>query len=78
MSLSEYKDIFGKPNTGLHKYRVANIAVVDVVFTVLGAYAISSFFNFSFIIVLIVLLISGIYLHHLFGVKTTVDKLIFD
>lgn len=35
--LSKYKDIFGKPMTGLHKYRIFDIAVVDVAATILGA-----------------------------------------
>ena len=33
----KYKDILGKPKTGLHSYRVFNVAIVDVLFTVLLA-----------------------------------------
>ena len=33
----KYKDSLGKPKTGLHRYRVFNIAIVDVIFTILFA-----------------------------------------
>ena len=33
----KYKDIFGKPKTGLHSYRIFNIAVVDFLLTILLA-----------------------------------------
>lgn len=39
MSLCQYRDIFGKPGTGAHRYRVLNTAVVDVALTVALAYA---------------------------------------
>ena len=34
------KDIFGKVGKGLHSYRIANIAIVDVLLTVILAYII--------------------------------------
>ena len=33
----KYKDSLGKPKTGLHRYRVFNIAIADVIFTILFA-----------------------------------------
>jgi hypothetical protein len=30
--------IHGKPGEGVHSYRIANIAVVDVLFTVISAF----------------------------------------
>ena len=73
----KYKDIFGKPNTGLHSYRLFNIAIIDLLFTILGAYLITSFFNFSFFKTFLILFILGIILHRLFCVRTTIDKLLF-
>jgi len=32
---AKYKDIFGKPGTGAHSYRILNIAVVVVFLTVI-------------------------------------------
>lgn len=70
-------DIFGKPGEGVHSYRLFNIAIVDVIFTVIGAYLISEFINKSFLITLLVLFIIGIVLHRFFNVKTTIDKILF-
>jgi len=75
--LRKYKDVFGKPNTGIHKYRFLNVAVADVLLTILAAYGISRFFNFPFLITLGLLFLLGIILHRIFSVRTTVDKLVF-
>ena len=76
--LCAYRDIFGKVGEGAHSYRVANIAIVDVIFTVLGAFLIHYFFPaYHTGYILIVLFLLGIVLHRLFCVKTTVDRLIF-
>ena len=79
MNLCEYKDIFGKPNEGLHSYRIPiiNVAFVDVLLTVLVGYAISYYFKYSFEIILICLFILAIVLHRLFCVRTTIDKFLF-
>jgi hypothetical protein len=37
MTLCKYKDIFGKPGTGVHAHRVFGLASVDVALTVLLA-----------------------------------------
>ena len=66
MVLCEYSDIFGKPNQGVHSIRIFDIAIVDVLLTVLIAYMISIYFNKSFIIILLVFFICGIILHKLF------------
>ena len=74
----KYKDIFGKVGEGAHSYRIFNIAIVDVLFTVLGAFAIHFFLpQYSVIYILLILFITGIVLHHVFCVRTTIDKLIF-
>ena len=44
-SLCPYKYIFGEPNTGVHKYRILDIAIVDVFSTILVSYIISEYFN---------------------------------
>ena len=77
MSLCKYKDIFGKPSEGAHSYRIANVAVVDVGVTVIGAYLIAKLFKWNFLKTLLVLFILGIIAHKVFCVKTTVDKAIF-
>lgn len=74
---AKYKDIFGKPGTGAHSYRVLNIAIVDVVFTILGAILIWWFSGYPLHWVLLALFILGIVAHRLFCVNTTINKLIF-
>jgi hypothetical protein len=77
VSLCPYKYIFGKPGEGVHSYRIFDIAVVDVVCTIILAYGISKYFDYNFKLVLLILFLLGIILHHLFCVRTTVDKLLF-
>jgi hypothetical protein len=75
--LCKYKDIFGIPGEGLHKYRIFNIAIVDVSLTIIISLLFSYIFNINFILTLIIFFLLGIILHRIFCVKTTVDKLLF-
>jgi uncharacterized membrane protein len=78
MSFCKYKDIFGKPNEGVHSYRLFNIAIVDLVFTIIGAYLLSLYFtNYNFFTILFILLVLALLLHKLFCVDTTVTVAIF-
>jgi hypothetical protein len=77
-TLCYYKDIFGAPNQGTHSYRIFNIAIVDLVFTIFGGYLISLFFKINFIEITLVLLLLGIIFHRIFCVKTTINNLIFN
>ena len=75
----KYKDFFGEVNTGIHSYRVFNIAIMDVIFTFLAAFIIYLFMpQYNYLVILLFLFITGIILHHIFCVKTTIDKLLFD
>ena len=79
MMLCKYKDIFGKVDKGIHSYRIFNIAIVDVILTILGAFIIHLFTpSYNFYLILLLLFILGIILHRIFCVKTTIDKLLFD
>ncbi len=75
----KYKDILGKPKTGLHSYRVFNIAIMDVVFTFLFAKFIQTYImkETDYLLILFFSFILGIILHRIFCVRTTVDKLLF-
>ena len=35
MSLCQYKDLFGKPNEGIRRYRIANIAIFDTAIVII-------------------------------------------
>ena len=76
--LCQYKDILGKPGQGIHSYRIFNIAYIDVLFTIIGAYIIYLFLpKINYFIILILLFLLGIILHKIFCVRTTIDKFLF-
>lgn len=87
MSLCKYKNIFGKPNTGIHSIRIFNIAIFDVLSTILVGVLFHQFIIVQWLqmsssiklwMVLVFLFALGILLHKLFCVRTTVDKMLFD
>ncbi len=84
MVLCAYSDIFGKPNTGLHEFRLFNLALIDIIFTLIFAYVfyyiLNSIYGYqiNYFLVLIILFIISIVLHRLFCVKTTVDNFLFN
>ena len=83
----KYRDALGKVGQGAHSYRIGNIAVVDVLLTVIDAYSIhlaiypeevASWWRVqSFWLVLGGLFLLGIIMHRLFCVRTTIDRLLF-
>lgn len=75
----QYKDIFGKPNTGTHSYRILNIAIIDVFITLLLAFVISYFSNQQNVLyIFFILVLMSIFIHKLFCVDTTLTKLVFN
>jgi hypothetical protein len=76
--LCQYKDMFGKVGQGIHSYRIFNIAIVDVLLTILGAFIIHLFLpKYNYFLILLLLFILGIILHRLFCVRTPIDKFLF-
>ena len=74
----KYRDLIGKPNTGLrNKYRIYDIAVIDTVVTIIAAFLISYYSKYSIWIVLVIVFVSGIFFHKLFCVRTGLDKKLF-
>jgi len=77
MNLCEYKNILGVPGKGIHSYRLFGVAIADVIMTIIVASLLSYFFKFSFLKTLLILFLTGIVLHRLFCLRTTIDKLLF-
>ena len=77
--LCNYKDIFGEVGKGSHSLRIANIAIVDVIATVISAFLLHryAFPSYEFYQITFGLFICGIILHRLFCVRTTVDTYLF-
>jgi hypothetical protein len=71
MNLCKYKNALG-----IHYYRLFDVAIIDVIMTIIVALLISHY-KYSFIYTILFLFILGILLHRIFCVRTTVDKLLF-
>ena len=41
IDLCKYKNALGVPGKGIHSYRICNIAIADVIMTIIGAFIIS-------------------------------------
>jgi|LauGreSBDMM110SN_4_FD.fasta_scaffold506891_1 hypothetical protein len=70
INLKQYKDIFGAPNTGVHRHRFLGLASVDLFMTILASGIIAYVFDLSVLIVFITLFILGEFMHLIFGVDT--------
>jgi uncharacterized membrane protein len=77
MSLCKYRDIFGKVGTGVHSLRLFNIAVVDTLLTLLGAYLISTYLKSNLLLTFLILIIASLLIHRAFCVETTLTKMFF-
>lgn len=75
--LCKYRDALGIPGQGIHSYRIFNIAIADVVMTLIGAVFVSYAFKMSYIRSAVLLFLLGIVLHQVFCVRTTVNKILF-
>jgi len=71
------KKIFGTVNKGIHKYKIFNIAIFDLLFTLLCSIIISIYMKISFITIFIFLFLISIIFHRIYGIRTTIDKLLF-
>jgi fatty acid desaturase len=77
IDLCKYKDLFGEPRKGLRKYRIFDIAILDVAVVIVIGLAISFFTKMNIWIVLGILFLSGIIAHRVFCVRTGVDQMLF-
>ncbi len=75
--MNKFADIFGLPNTGVHKYRLFGIAIVDLIFTILFAIILYYVFKINIIVSILILLLLGIILHRIFRVNTAANLYIF-
>lgn len=83
--LCKYKNIFGKPGEGAHSIRIFNIAIIDVLATILLAITIhqlilEQLLRIHYISIWLVIglcFLAGIIAHRVFCVRTTIDKLLF-
>lgn len=74
MSLCKYKNALGKPKEGIHKYRIFNISIVDLILTIILSLVISKIFRIKLWISFLGIFIFGEFLHYLFCVDSTIIK----
>jgi hypothetical protein len=75
--LCKYKDLIGKPGTGIHSIRFMGVAIMDVIITFIGCMLIAYYTKYSLLWVSILVFGLGILSHRLFCVRTAVDKMLF-
>jgi hypothetical protein len=63
--------------TGLRKYRINGVALLDTTTVLIAGVIISYVFKQSIILVLLILFLLGVLSHRLFGTRTTVDRFFF-
>lgn len=73
MELCRHKDVFGKPNEGVHSLRIFGVAAVDLVATILAAAAISYLTKRNFFLVFLLLMLAAIAAHRAFCVNTALN-----
>ncbi len=75
--LCKYKNALGVPGKGLHSYRLFNIPIFDVLFTILGARILQIFIfpENHYLSILVLLFLTGIILHKMFCVQTPIQKI---
>ena len=78
---SELKNVLDKNlgivNTGIHSYRIFNIAYVDVIMTIVGSLLLAWINKWSYIKTIVGMFILGIIVHRMFCVRSAVDKWLF-
>lgn len=72
--LKKYKDIFGKPGEGIHKYRFLGTAISDYLLTILAAVIITYFTKIPLVLTTIFAFVLGILFHIIFGVETNTTR----
>lgn len=77
MQACPYANSLGLPGQDIYSYRIANIAVIDVILTLIATYILLMIINLPIHYSVIGLFFLGIGIHWLFCVRTTVDKLLF-
>ena len=71
-----YKDSLGIPGEGFHTHFLG-IAILDTIGTILVAELLAYWFHWNIYLTLIAAFLTGIVLHRIFCVRTTVDKILF-
>lgn len=76
-NLCKYRNIFGQAREGVHSYRYMDVAIIDVVLTIVCAVCVSRYYGYCLWKTIFVFFILGTLMHRLFCVNTKVNTMIF-
>jgi hypothetical protein len=77
--LCQYKDIFGKPNSGIRQQlRVFDISIIDALLTIVLGLILARLFKLNNFNGILIAFLLGIIFHKIFCVDTTINKLLHD
>ena len=80
MNLCKYKHVFGEEGTGVHSLRLFNLAVADVMGTIVIALALAWWMQLTLtntVLFICIVFLIAILVHRAFCVNTTINKMIF-
>ena len=72
---NKYKNIFGKPGTGVHALKFKGTSIFDYFGTIVLSFIVTYFSNIPLVWSTIILFILGIISHYLVGINTMAIKL---
>ena len=75
--LCKYKHIFGKEREGIHAIRFFDVAIIDVILTILGGIVIAKAMKWNVILCIVVLFVIAIIAHRMFCVNTKINTVLF-
>jgi hypothetical protein len=73
----EYKNIFGKPGTGIHSFKFKGTSLFDYFGTIVLAFFVTYIFNIPLVWSTILLFTIGIVSHYVVGIKTMAIKVFY-
>ena len=77
-SLCQYRDVLGKPNKGIHKFRLFDVAIIDVLLTIVLGLLVARIFAITKFNGILLSFLLGLIFHKIFCVQTKVSKLLND
>jgi uncharacterized membrane protein YcaP (DUF421 family) len=77
LMLCRFRHIFGVERQGIHSLRVFDVAIVDVIGTIVGGIFIAKYFGINMFATIAALFVLGIVMHRLFCVDSTFNMFLF-
>jgi hypothetical protein len=72
--LKKYRDIFGIPGKGVHRFKFEGTSIIDYILTFIVAILTTSYTKIPLVLTTIIWFLIGILLHIIFGVNTSTLK----